>query len=142
MSLSLDKNSLDYDIVHESRLQSPDFEINRMKRTVVATLSINEHRSLPGAGWLSHFAISLNVNFDKIAEPLIHRALKYAIDLQQNTVEMVTTECQSQLRELLMKIGFDMKQVYHQYILGNNNLRIMKTQMGIDLSTWTSTKNK
>lgn len=142
LTLSLDKDSLDYDIVHESRLQSPDFEVNRMKRTIIATISFDEHRSLPEAGWLSHFAIASKVNFDKVAEPLIHRTLKHAIDVQLGTIEMVTTECQSQLREILLKIGFDMKQVYHQYILGNNNLRIMKSQMGINLTTWTSSKNK
>lgn len=142
MALNLDKDSLDYDIVHESRLHSTDFEVDRMKRTIVATISIEDHRALPCAGWLSHFAITSNVNFDKIAEPLIHRALKHAIDLQWSSVEMATTECQSHLRELLLKMGFDIKQVYHQYILGNNNFRIMKSQMGLDLSSWTKSKNK
>lgn len=142
MALALNAESLDYDIVHESRLQSTDFEVNRMKRTIIATISFDDHRSLPGAGWLSHFAIQSKINFDKVAEPLIHRALKHAIDLQLSSVETVTTECQTQFREILLKIGFDMKQVYHQYILNNNNLRIMKSQMGIDLTTWTNSKNK
>lgn len=142
MALSLNKDSLDYDIVHESRIHSTDFEVNQMKRTIIATISIEDHRALPGAGWLSHFAISSKINFDKVAEPLIHRALKHGIDLQWSSVEMVTTECQSQLRELLLKIGFDIKQVYHQYILNNNNFRIMKSQMGVDLTTWTQSKNK
>lgn len=142
MALSLDADSLDYDIVHESRLHSTDFEVNRMKRTIVATISIEDHRSLPDAGWLSHFAITSKVNFDKVAEPLIHRALKHAIDVHWSSAEMVTTECQSQLRELLLKLGFDIKQVYHQYILANNNFRIMKSQMGVDLTTWTKSKNK
>lgn len=142
MALNLANETIDFDIVHESRLQSTDFEVNRMKRTVIATISIEDHRTMPGAGWLSHFAVESKFNFDKVAEPLIHRALKHAIDMQLDAVEMVTTECQSQLRELLLKIGFDMKQVYHQYILNNNNLRIMKSQMGINLSKWTNTKNK
>ncbi|XP_031627193.1 uncharacterized protein LOC116343332 [Contarinia nasturtii] len=142
MSLSFNNDSLEYDIVPESRLQSTDFELNRMKRTLIGTISIESHRSLHGAGWLSHFAISSKFNFDKVAEPLIHRTLKHAIEQQFYSVEMVTTECQSQLREVLLKIGFDMKQIYHQYILANNNLRIMKSQMGIDLNTWTKSKNK
>lgn len=142
IALSLNEDSLDYDIVHESRLHSTDFEVNQMKRTIIATISVSDHRSLPNAGWLSHFAISSKINFDKVAEPLIHRALKHGIDLQWSSVEMVTTECQSQLRELLLKIGFDIKQVYHQYILNNNNFRIMKSQMGVDLTTWTKSKNK
>lgn len=142
MALNFDKNALDYDIVHESRLQSTDFEVNGMKRSIIGTISIEEHRSLHASGWLSHFGIASNVNFDKVAEPLIHRTLKHAVDLHFHSVEMATTECQFQLREILQKIGFDIKQVYHQYILNNNNFRIMKSQMGIDLSTWTKSKNK
>lgn len=142
MALSQDNDSVDYDIFHESRLQSTDFEVNRMKRTIIATISIDEHRSLPGSGWLSHFAIAQKNNSDKVAESLIHRSLKHAIDIGLCSVEMVTTECQSELREILQKIGFDMKQIYHQYILNNNNFRIMKSQMGVDLTTWKNSKDK
>lgn len=142
MALDLNGKTIDYDIVHESRLQSTDYEVNRMKRTVIATVSIEDHRTLPGSGWLSHFGIQSKVNFDKITEPLINRALKHAIDMDYSSVEMVTTECQCQLRELLLKIGFDIRQVYHQLILNNSHLRIMKSQMSIDLTTWTNTKNK
>lgn len=142
LTLNLTEENLDYDIIHESRLQSTDFEVNRMKRTIIATISFDDHRTVPDAGWLNHFAIQTKFNFDKVSESLIQRALKHAIDVHFNCVEMVTTECQSQLRELLLKIGFDMRQVYHQYIFNNNNLRIMKSQMGINLSKWTNIKNK
>lgn len=142
LSLSMDSKNTKYDIVHESRLHSDDPELKRMKRTVVGTISIDEHRNLPEAGWLSHFAIRPDFNFDTAAEPLIIRTLKHAVDLQMGNVEMTTTECQMQLREILMKIGFDIKQIYHRRILGNSNSRIMKSQMGIDLETWTRSKNK
>lgn len=142
MSLNLTENVIDYDIVHESRLHVTDFEVDRMKRAIVATISIDEHRSMPGAGWLSHFAIGSKVNVDKVGEALIHRALKHAIEIKYDSVEITTTECQSELREILLKIGFDIRQIYHQYILANNNFRIMKSQMGINLTTWKNTKDK
>lgn len=142
MNLNLTETAIDYDIVHESRLHVTDFEVNRMKRTIVATVSIDEHRTMPSAGWLSHFAIQSKVNADKVTEALLHRALKHGIDAKFDSVEMATTECQSELRETLLKAGFDIRQVYHQYILANNNFRIMKSQMGINLATWKHTKNK
>lgn len=142
VSLNLAENAIDYDIVHESRLHVTDFEVNRMKRTIVATISIDEHRTMPGAGWLSHFASRSKVNVEKVGEAIVHRALKHAIDVKFDSVEMTTTECQSELREILLKIGFDIRQIYHQYILANNNFRIMKSQMGINLTTWKSSKDK
>lgn len=110
-----------------------------MHRTIIATISIENHRNLPGSGWLHHFAVKDHNDFDRIVEKLICRALKHAVDLEMNTVEMSATEYQFQLRELLLKIGFDMKQ---QYIFGSNSFRIMKSQMGIDLSKWSLSKNK
>lgn len=138
----MDKKFTKYDIVHESRLQSNDPQLNRMKRTLIGTISIDEHRHLPGAAWLNHCAIDTDFNFDTIAEPLIIRTLKHAADVHMDSAEMTTTECQMQLRELLMKIGFEMKQIYHRRILGSANTRIMKSQMGIDLKNWTISKNK
>lgn len=131
-----------YDIVHESRLKSDDPEVRRMKRSIVGTISFDDHRCLHEAGWLSHFAVLPDFNFEAAAEALIVRALKHAVDLQMENVEMTTTECQMQLREVLTKIGFDIKQIYHRRILGNSNSRIMKSQLGINLDNWTSSKRK
>lgn len=110
-----------------------------MHRSIIATISIDHHRNLPGSGWLHHFAIKNDNDFDRIVEKLINRALKHAVDLEMSTVEMSTTEYQYQLRELLLKIDFNMKQ---QYTFGSNSFRIMKSQMGIDLTGWSLSKNK
>lgn len=131
-----------YDIIHESRLQSNDREMHRMKRSIVGTISIDDHRCLHDSGWLSHFAVRPEFNFEAAAEALILRALKHAVDMQMVNVEMTTTECQMQLREVLTKIGFDIKQIYHRRILGNSNSRIMKSQLGINLDNWSSSKRK
>lgn len=140
--MSLAKNAIDYDIIQEGGLEFTDHEVNRMKRRLVSTISIDEHRTMPGAGWLSHFGIESNLKADKVVEALVHRALKHSIDCRFESVEIATTECQSELREILLKMGFDIRQVYHQYILSNNSFRIMKSQLGINLSSWRQTKDK
>lgn len=134
--------AFDYDIVPEERILSSDVEITRMRRTIVGTVSINSHNSLGNSGWISRFAIDPSRNFQKIAEPLLNRILKYGYDMHLFTIETVTTECQMDLRELLLKMGFNMKQIYHRQILGSSSFRIMKSQMGIDLMRWTSSKTE
>lgn len=142
LSFSVSENQREYDVVNESRLKSDEAEIKRMRRTIVGTISINDHRNLPGSGWLSHFAVKPKFNFDKAAEALVKRSLKHGVDVDYCTIEMATTECQFELRELLLKIGFNMKQIYHRYVMGSSSFRIMKSQMGIDLTTWKLSKNK
>lgn len=113
-----------------------------MKRTVIATISLDKHRQLYSAGWLHHFAIAKRFDSIHIYEPLIHRAMKEAGDMQFNSVEMTTTECQQNLRENLTQMGFELRQVYYQRILANKDFRIMKSQMGINLSGAKSSKNE
>lgn len=131
-----------YDIVHEDSILPNDVEVNRMRRQVIGFICIAPHKALENCGWINRLSISSKYNFDKVAEPLINRALKYGLDMNFYTIEAVTTECQFDARELLLRIGFTMKQIYHKQVLGCNSFRIMKSQLGIDLMTWAVTKNK
>lgn len=121
---------------------SSDLELKAMRRTLVGTISVDVHRSLPNAGWLTHLAVDPKYNFDQIAEPLTKRALKFSMEIQMYSVETSTTECQFDLRELLLRMGFALKQVYNRQIMGSSSLRIMKSQMGIDLVHSFDEKNK
>lgn len=132
----------DYDVVDESRLQVADLEVNRMKRSIVATLSLDRHRQLHAAGWLHHFAVESRFDSYHIVERLLQRALKEAADQRYSSVEVTATECQQNLREYLTRTGFEIRQVYYQRILANSDFRIMKSQMGIELDKIKLSKDK
>lgn len=134
--------SLDYSLVHEESMDSTELELKSMRKTIVGTISIELHRSLPNAGWISHFAVDPKHKFEQIAEALITRALKFAADIKMSSMETATTECQCDLRELLLKMNFSLKQVYTRQIMGSSSFRIMKSQMGIDLLETADSKNK
>lgn len=131
-----------FDIVHEDSILSNDVEVNRMRRQIVGFVSIGPHKFLENCGWISRLSINSKYDFDKAAEPLIHRVLKHGLEADMYSIEATTTECQCDYRELLLKMGFNMKQIYHRQVLGSNSLRVMKSQMGIDLTTWSVSKNK
>lgn len=104
-----------------------------MKRTIVATISLNAHRNLPEAGWLHHFAIDKQFDSERIIKHMIHRALLQAIDQRFKIVELTTSECQQSLRESSAGVGFEFRQCYYQRIMGMKDFRIMKTQLAIEL---------
>lgn len=132
----------DFDLVHEENLKRDDPEVLTMRKSVIGVISVEVHRSLPNAGWISHLAVDPKYKFEKIAEPLINRALRFGIEIQMYSMETATTECQVDLRELLLKMGFALKQVYNRQIMGSSSFRIMKSQMGIDLVQSAVSKNK
>lgn len=113
-----------------------------MKRTIIATISLDRHRQLPDAGWLHHFAISKQYDSERIIKHMIQRALSQANDEQYKIVELATTECQHNLRESSAGLGFEFRQCYHQLIMGMKDFRIMKTQMAIELKNSDVTKKQ
>lgn len=131
-----------FDIVQEESLLPSDVEVNRMRRQIVGFVSVGPHKALENSGWLNRLSVHPKYCFDKVAEPLIQRVLKHGLEQNLDSIEATTTECQFDYRELLLKLGFGMKQIYHKQVLGSNSLRVMKSQMGIDLKTWSVSKNK
>lgn len=131
-----------FDIVQEDSILSNDVEVNRMRRQIVGFVSIGPHKTMENSGWINRLSINTKYDFDKIAEPLIHRVLKHGLEQNLDSIEATTTECQFDCRELLQKMGFGMKQIYHKQVMGSNSLRVMKSQLGIDLKTWSMSKNK
>lgn len=142
LGLSSKKHQI-LDVVPESSILPNDVEVNKMRRRIVGTISISPHKSHDNCGWLNRLAVTTTYDFEKVAEPLISRALKHGYDVDMESIEATTTECQSDFREVLLKMGFAMKQIYHKQVMGSNSLRVMKSEMGIDLVTWANnTKNK
>lgn len=141
LGLSAKKQQI-LDVVPEHSILPNDVEVNKMRRRIVGTISISAHKSHDNCGWINRLAVNTTYDFDKVAEPLISRSLKHGYDMGMESIEATTTECQFDFRELLLKMGFTMKQIYHKQVMGSNSLRVMKSEMGIDLVTWANTKNK
>jgi GNAT superfamily N-acetyltransferase len=53
-----------------------------------------------------------------IASLLVDEALRFCKDKGYAAVELVTSECHDAARELYLKKGFDLKQMYHKPIFG------------------------
>jgi RimJ/RimL family protein N-acetyltransferase len=116
-------------------------DIKKMKRKIIGTVSIRNHNSLHESAWLYRLAVDPEYPYNRIAKPLIEAALKHAFEHHLYTCETVSAECHEDYRELLLKIGFMIKQIYHKSIVGSS-LRVMKAQMGIDLQKYFRNQKK
>lgn len=132
--LRLDKKEMEYtEMTQEEIKTNPD--VMKMKRKIVGTVSIRNHSSMHESAWLHRLAIDPEYPFNRIGKPLIEMAMKHAFEHNMYTAETVSSECHEDYRELLLKIGFLIKQIYHKSIVGSS-LRVMKAQMGIDLEKY------
>lgn len=128
---------MDYELVAEEHLPAlmdANPSIRQLRKQIVGTIGVREHHSLHNCGWLSRTAVNPRYSMDRIGEYLIHQVLTNCLNRGYYTVETVTTECQYGIRELMLRMGFTMKQIYHKPIIAH--IKIMKSQLGIDLATW------
>lgn len=96
---------MSYDIVNEQSLLNNDLEINKMRKTIIGTISVRTHNVLNNADWICRMAIHPSYRFDEVGEPLVNRVLTYSNNNNISAVELTTTECQYECRELLLKNG-------------------------------------
>lgn len=111
------------------------------RRKIVGTISVRSHESLSNSGWITRFAVDRNYPFYPIAEGLVNKVLHHAVHVRWENIEVTTTECQDEVREVYSKLGFNIRQVYHKQIVGSS-LRVMKSQLGLDMNQYLNTRDK
>lgn len=132
--LRLNKKEIEYTQMSDDEVKGAE-EMKKLKKTIIGTISIKNHNSLHDSAWLHRLAVDPDYPFARIAIPLIESAMKHAYEYRMYTCETVSSECHEELREVLLKVGFMIKQIYHKSIVGSS-LRVMKAQMGIDLEKY------
>lgn len=125
-----------YPIVPESKFLYTD-RMNRMKRTLVATISITRQGNLPD-GWIHRFAIHHRFDIQDITEYMIQIGLGAAAELEYSTVEMTTTECQTDLRDCAVRKGFQTLKVYAKHTAFFGVAHIVKTKMSMNVPDYTT----
>lgn len=127
---------LDFDIISNdpSSIESLPNR-HRYRKLVIGTISTKLHKTLDNSNWIYRFAVKPKYALDKVGEPLIRRVLQESYENNFYSVETNTSECQYEMRELMLRIGFGLRQIYHKRIIGNT-VRIMCSQLGIDLNSW------
>lgn len=122
--LRLNKKEIEYTELTQEEIKN-DPDVRKMKRKIIGTVSIRNHSSLHESAWIHRLAINPEYPFNRVGRPLIEAAMKHAFEHNMFTCETVSSECHEDYRELLLKVGFLIKQIYHKSIVGSS-LRIMK----------------
>ncbi|XP_069690206.1 N-acetyltransferase family 8 member 3-like [Periplaneta americana] len=117
--MTREPNNVKYTIMSERELRERNIEIhqNHGKR-VVGTVAITRSRNGPDTAWLRRMAVAPRYQRKGIASALLDEALRFCMDRGYAAVELVTSECHDAARELYLKKGFELKQMYHKPIVG------------------------
>lgn len=139
----------DYELMSEKYVDTINRNDWRIK--IIGTISLHQRESflLPRVktyGFIKDFALvdrfcESRAGFQRIALPLIERALASAHYYEFKITEAETNECHIDLRESMIKAGFDTVQCYHKYLfLEFSPFKYMVSILQIEMHRWNNAK--
>lgn len=108
---------IDYDFLRESELDARGVNLNGLKKNIVGTVAVT--KSLHGGlkAWLRRMAVKKAYRRRGIASRLVDEVIQFCTDKCYEGIELVTTECHYQARELYFRKGFEAEHTYYKYYL-------------------------
>ncbi|XP_064117547.1 uncharacterized protein LOC135222980 isoform X4 [Macrobrachium nipponense] len=108
---------IDYDFLRESELDARGVNLNGLKKNIVGTVALT--KSLHGGlkAWLRRMAVKKAYRRRGIASRLVDEVVQFCTDKCYEGIELVTTECHYQARELYFRKGFEAEHTYYKYYL-------------------------
>jgi GNAT superfamily N-acetyltransferase len=117
--MTREPDQVKYTITTERELKDNNIEIaEHHGKKIVGTVAITRSKYCTDTAWLRRMAVTPKYQRKGIASVLVDEALRFCKDKGYSAVELVTSECHDAARELYLKKGFDLKQMYHKQIVG------------------------
>lgn len=107
-----------YTIVTEEQFKGLNIDVSCRVKKIVGTIGLSKsHRSDKGA-WIKRLCVHDSYRRKGIGSCLLNVALQFAIDQGYSCANIVASEYTDSGRELCLKKGFELKQMYHKPIIG------------------------
>lgn len=103
---------------HEMQLQSVKLA-SHLRKKIIGTIAVSRSRTEENAAWLRRMAVHPRYQHKGIGSKLIEEVLNFAAQKGYAAVELLTSECHNDARELYLKKGFELKQMYHKHVFGS-----------------------
>ncbi|PNF17452.1 hypothetical protein B7P43_G00359 [Cryptotermes secundus] len=117
--MTREPSQVKYTVTTERELKDNNIEVTQhLGKKIVGTIAITRNKHSTDTAWLRRMAVSPKYQRKGIASVLVDEALRFCKDKGYCAVELVTSECHDAARELYLKKGFDLKQIYHKPIVG------------------------
>lgn len=114
-----DPSSYKYEILTLNKLNQKCIDTSSYRKSLVGTVGIVRSLSAEDSAWLRRMAVKPKYQKMGIAKALIDEALQFCCEKDYQGVELVTSEWHERARNLYLKKGFHLKQMYHKKLFGS-----------------------
>lgn len=134
MFMTQDPKHARYLLLTEDDMQRQAIQLaSHLRRRIIGTIAITRSKSEENTAWMRRLAVHPRYQNKGIDAKLVDEALRFATEKGYNAVELVTSECQNDARELYLKKGFELKQMYHRHVFGSL-VSILNYELTVSLS--------
>lgn len=111
--------NIKYTIMTEQQFRDSNIDISSQVKRIVGTVALCKSHRLDKGAWIKRLYVHQQYIRKGIASCLINVALQFAIDQGYSCANTVASEYTEGGRELCLKKGFELQQMYHKPILGS-----------------------
>ncbi|KAF5290490.1 hypothetical protein FQA39_LY03594 [Lamprigera yunnana] len=124
--------STSYRIFSDARACNEMFDMGNFKRKIIGTIAVSNHHSLYNSLWLHRLAVHNSYRKKRVGYALIQTVQNWCCKQNYEILELAMSECQDAARKLFVDTGFEIKQLYHQQLVGSA-VTLLMYQMTCDL---------
>lgn len=107
-----------YTIMSEKQFRESNIDISSQSKRIVGSIALLKSHSVDKGAWIKRLCVQERYRRKGIAAFLLKVAVQFAMDERYSCVNIVASEYTEAGRELCLKKGFELKQMYHKPVFG------------------------
>lgn len=108
-----------YQVMTEKKFKESNIDVSSQNKKIVGTVGLLKSHSLDKGAWIKRLCVRQSYRRKGIASCLLTVAIDFANAQGYSCANIVASEYTEGGRELCLKKGFELKQMYHKPILGS-----------------------
>ncbi|XP_043513395.1 N-acetyltransferase family 8 member 3-like [Frieseomelitta varia] len=117
--MTRDPKNVQYNLMTEQQFRNSNIDISSQVKKIVGTVALCKSHRLDKGAWIKRLYVHEQYRRKGIASCLVNVAVQFAIDEGYSCANLVGSEYTEAGRELCLKKGFELQQMYHKPILGS-----------------------
>lgn len=108
-----------YNVMTEEQFRESNIDVFLQTKRIVGTIALCKSHRLDKGAWLKRLCVHKQYRRKSIARHLLNVAVQFAISERYSCANMVASEYTLSGKELCLKEGFLLKQIYRKRIIGS-----------------------
>ncbi|KAK2576262.1 hypothetical protein KPH14_005628 [Odynerus spinipes] len=117
--MNFNPKDVQYKIMTEQQFCDSNIDVSSHTKKIVGTVALSKSHRLDKGAWIKRLCVHEQYRRKGIASSLLNVSIQFAIDQGYSCANVVASEYTQGGRELCLKKGFELQQMYHKSILGS-----------------------